>query len=300
MQENYHNPVLLDHSSKYLLHKKNGIYVDCTFGGGGHSKEFLKKLDKNAKLIAFDQDQDTLQNILNDKRFILILCNFKYLQKKIYSLGINQVDGIFLDLGVSSHQLNTPARGFSTRFNSYLDMRMNLHQDLSAMTVVNKYTEKQLKKIFFEYGELRFAPKIAKKICYERRKKLIKTTGQLKDLFNFIPKNKSNKILAQIFQAIRIEVNDELNILKILLFQAKEILATGGRLAIISYHSLEDRIVKNFFKTGFIDKEPNYDIFGNWKSDFELIKKKPITADMCEIQQNPRSRSAKLRIVKKL
>lgn len=297
---NYHNPVLLKSSVKYLIHKKEGIYVDCTFGSGKNSREFLKNLNQNAKLIAFDQDQDTLKNIFYDKRFILIPQNFRYLKKYLNSHEIKKIDGIFVDLGVSSHQLDTLERGFSTRFDGILDMRMNCNQKLSALEVINNYKEKQLRKIFFEYGELKYARKIAKQICNKRSTTLIKTTGQLKNIFNYIPSNKINKILAKIFQAIRIEVNDELNALKELLIQSKEILNNHGRLVIISYHSLEDRIVKKFLKTSLFQEEPEPDFFGNWKYDFELLIKKPIIPDSFEIKKNPRSRSAKLRAAKKI
>lgn len=299
--ENYHTPVLLEASVKNLLdNKRSGIYVDCTFGGGGHSRELLKNLDINAKLIAFDQDQDVLEHVLYDQRFIFIPHNFKYLKKQLHLYGIDKVDGVFADLGVSSHQFDTPQRGFSTRFDGILDMRMNLNQNLSALEVINNYEEKELKKILFEYGELQSYRKIAKKICDKRNKQLIKTTEQLKDLFDYLPKNKFNKTLAQIFQAIRIEVNDELNSLKKLLLQSQEILNPNGRLVIISYHSLEDRLVKKFFKTGVFEGEPQCDVFGNYKYNFQSVFNKPIVPDLVEIKQNIRSRSAKLRVGKKL
>lgn len=300
MDISYHNPVLLELVSEYLLYDKNGVYVDCTFGGGGHSKKFLKILEKKAKLIAFDQDQDSYKNLINDERFLFICENFRYLKKNLNLNGINKVNGIFLDLGVSSYQFDTPMRGFSTRFNAKLDMRMNANQPLSAWHIVNQYHEKKLIKIFFKYGELKHARKIAEKICITRNKKTIETTNDLKSIFEYIPKIKKNKILAKIFQAIRIEVNDELNALKELLLQSQDILDINSRLLVISYHSLEDRLVKKFIKSNFLNDNDQYDIFGNSNSVFKSLTKKPITPDIFEIKNNNRSRSAKLRVAKKI
>lgn len=300
MKFTYHTPVLLDLVTRYLLHDYRGVYVDCTFGGGGHSREFLKKLDKTAKLIAFDHDYDSMKNLLYDNRFLFICQNFRYLKQYLYLNKIYKVDGIFADFGVSSYQLDTAHRGFSIRFDGPLNMKMNNNQCISAFEVVNTYKEKQLSEILIKYGELKYAKKIARQICRERAKKIIKSTYELKTIFNYVPKNKICKLLTKVFQAIRIEVNDELNSIKDLLLNAKDLLKPGGRLVMISYHSLEDRLVKNFFKTGSFHGEICQDIFGNLKSDFKMLFKKPIIPDLNEIKFNSRSRSAKLRIATKI
>lgn len=300
MKSAYHNPVLLKPSINYLLHNFKGTYVDCTFGGGGHSKEILKKLDRTAKLIAFDCDQDSMQNLLYDNRFIFICQNFRYLKKYLYLNNIYKVDGIFADFGVSSYQLDNANRGFSIRFDGPLNMKMDYKQGISAFEIVNNYKEKDLIEILVKYGQLKYAKKIAKQICSQRAKSLIKTTYQLKNIFNYIPKNKINQILAKIFQAIRIEVNDELNSIKELLLNSQELLNPEGRLVVISYHSLEDRLVKKFFKTGCFNGEIYKDIFGNSNHFFKLIVKKPIIPNINEVKLNFRARSAKLRVVQKI
>lgn len=292
----YHNPVLLHDVSKYLLHNYQGTYVDCTFGGGGHAREFLNKLDKTAKLIAFDYDQDSMRNLLDDNRFLFIGQNFRYLQKYLFFHRIYKVDGIFADFGVSSYQLDNGYRGFSIKIDGPLNMKMNNNQSISAFQVVNTYQEKRLIEIFIKYGELRYAKQIAKKICETRSKKIIQSTYELKKIFDYIPKNKISKILVKIFQAIRIEVNDELNSIKELLLSTKNLLNPGGRLVMISYHSLEDRLVKSFFKTESFSGEIFKDIFGNSISNFKILFKKPIIPNVNEIKLNPRSRSAKLRV----
>lgn len=297
MKLEYHNPVLLESCIKYLLHDYKGTYVDCTFGGGGHSKAFLNNLDKNAKLVAFDCDQDTIKNLLFDDRFIFINKNFRYLKKYLYLNNIYKVDGIFADFGVSSYQIDNAHKGFSIRFNGPLNMKMDSNQDISAFEVVNTYKEKKLIKILMKYGELKHAKQIARKICIRRSNNLIQTTDQLKNIFNYMPKHKINKILAKIFQAIRIEVNDELNAIKELLLHSLELLNPKGRLVMISYHSLEDRLIKNFFKTGCFNGDTYKDMFGNSKYIFKYLIKKPIMPNLNEFQLNSRSRSAKLRAV---
>ncbi|MDR3272769.1 MAG: 16S rRNA (cytosine(1402)-N(4))-methyltransferase RsmH [Flavobacteriaceae bacterium] len=292
----YHNPVLLRSSVDALVQNPDGVYVDCTFGGGGHSAEILKKLSPKGRLFAFDQDTDALSNSILDERFTLILQNFRFLKNYLRFYQIEQVDGILADLGVSSHQFDTAERGFSTRFDNILDMRMNPNQSLSAKDVINFYSEEQLSEIFYLYGELPQPKKIAKEITGKRNEKKINTTQELKEIFSYIPAYRQNKFFAQLFQALRIEVNDEMNALKELLVQSMEVLKVGGTLVFISYHSLEDRLVKKFIKTGLFTGEPERDIFGNWHKPFELPQNKAITPDENEINENSRARSAKMRI----
>ena len=247
----YHNPVLLKESVDGLNIKPDGIYVDVTFGGGGHSKEILKRLGPNGKLFAFDQDEDALANALPDERFTLINENFRFIKRFLRFYGVKSVDGILADLGVSSHQFDVAERGFSTRFDAELDMRMSQKNDLNAYKVVNEYDDANLRRVFLDYGELKNAPAIARVIIEAREKSPIKNTEQLKVvLARFLPAHKSHKILAQIYQAIRIEVNQEMDVLKEFLEQSLEVLNPGGRLSVISYHSLEDRLVKRFIKNG--------------------------------------------------
>ncbi|MDR2122798.1 MAG: 16S rRNA (cytosine(1402)-N(4))-methyltransferase RsmH [Flavobacteriaceae bacterium] len=294
---NYHNPVLLHQSVNALIQNPEGVYVDCTFGGGGHSRLILEKLSPNGRLFAFDQDSDAKNNSIPDSRFTLIQQNFRFLKNFLRFYKIEQTDGILADLGVSSHQFDIPEKGFSTRFNGPLDMRMNIQQSFTAEEIVNSYSEDQLSDIFYLYGELSQSGKIARKIVEERKIKTIKTTEQLKEIFkNTIPVHKQNKFYAQLFQALRIEVNDELNALKELLTQSYEVLKPGGTLVFISYHSLEDRLVKKFIKTGLFEGEPERDIFGNWNKPFDLVSSKAIIPDKEEINENPRARSAKMRI----
>ncbi|WP_027387355.1 16S rRNA (cytosine(1402)-N(4))-methyltransferase RsmH [Chryseobacterium gregarium] len=291
----YHNPVLLRQSVDDLVTNQDGAYVDCTFGGGGHSREILSRLSDNGRLFSFDQDLDALKNTIEDPRFTLINQNFRFLENSLLMHGISQVDGILADLGVSSHQFDQAERGFSTRSNAPLDMRMNVMQGLDAKRVINDYDEEQLADIFYYYGELREARKLARDIVYHRKIKSINTTEDLKKLFNYLPPHKVNKFYAQLFQAIRIEVNQELEALKEMLVQSYNILKPEGRLVVISYHSLEDRLVKRFLKNGMFEGEPERDIYGNYKKAFELVKSKAIIPDDKEIKENSRARSAKMR-----
>ncbi|WP_300675040.1 16S rRNA (cytosine(1402)-N(4))-methyltransferase RsmH [Soonwooa sp.] len=296
----YHNPVLLKDSVDALVTNPDGVYVDCTFGGGGHSREILSRLSPEGRLFSFDQDTDALKNALDDSRFTLINQNFRFLENSMLMYGVPQVDGILADLGVSSHQFDEADRGFSIRSNAPLDMRMNVMQGLDAKKVINEYEEEQLADIFYYYGELREARKLARQIVHHRKNKLIETTQDLKDIFSYIPSHKSNKFFAQVFQAVRIEVNQELDVLKEMLLQSYKILKPEGRLVVISYHSLEDRLVKRFLKNGMFEGEPERDIYGNFKKSFDLIKTKAIIPDDKEIEENSRARSAKMRIGSKV
>lgn len=291
----YHNPVLLQQSVDDLVTNSDGIYVDCTFGGGGHSREILSRLSEKGKLYSFDQDLDALKNNIDDERFTLINQNFRFLENSLLMYGVSEVDGILADLGVSSHQFDEADRGFSTRSDAPLDMRMNVLQSLDAKKVINEYEEEALADIFYHYGELREARKLAREIVHQRKSKKINTTEDLKKLFSYIPPHKQNKFFAQVFQAIRIEVNQELEVLKEMLLQAYKILKPGGRLVVISYHSLEDRLVKRFLKNGMFEGEPQRDIYGNYAKAFELIKSKATIPDDKEIEENSRARSAKMR-----
>ncbi len=296
----YHNPVLLKETVDGLDIRPDGIYVDVTFGGGGHSKEILKRLDERGKLFAFDQDQDAQGNILEDNRFVLIPENFRYVKRFLRLHGLRKVDGILGDFGVSSHQFDVAERGFSTRFESDLDMRMNQNDALSAYHVVNDYEEEDLRRVFWQYGELRNAPKLARAILGSREKEVIKTSEQLKEVLRmFLPKHKEHKILAQIYQAIRIEVNQEIEALKEFLTQTEQLLETGGRLSLISYHSLEDRLVKRYIRNGLFEGEPEKDMYGNFEVPFKKIGKLIIPSQE-EINSNNRARSAKLRIAQRL
>ncbi|UFH47679.1 16S rRNA (cytosine(1402)-N(4))-methyltransferase RsmH [Flavobacterium galactosidilyticum] len=295
----YHNPVLLHASVDGLNIKPDGIYVDVTFGGGSHSKEILSRLGPNGKLFAFDQDEDALANALDDERFTLINDNFRFIKRFLRFYGIKSVDGILGDLGVSSHQFDVPERGFSTRFDAGLDMRMSQKNDLNAYKVVNEYDEDNLKRVFLDYGELKNAPVLARTILEARELNPIKTTDKLKEvLARHLPDRVRNKILAQIYQAIRIEVNQEMDVLKEFLEQSLEILNPEGRLSVISYHSLEDRLVKRFMKNGMFEGEPERDFFGNFSVPFKSVGKL-IVPDAAEIKENNRARSAKLRIAEK-
>ena len=296
----YHNPVLLNETVDGLNIKPNGVYVDVTFGGGGHSKEILKRLGANGKLIAFDQDKDALENTIDDSRFLLINQNFRFLKQFLRFHGYKKVDGILGDFGVSSHQFDVAERGFSTRFEADLDMRMNRDSNFSAYTIVNKYEENQLRDVLFNYGELRNAPAMARVIVEKRQEEKIKTSEQLKKVLGrFLPAHKENKILAQIYQAIRIEVNQELEALKEFLLQTNEVLESGGRISLISYHSLEDRLVKRFIRNGMFEGEPEKDVFGRVDVPFKAVGKFIIPSKI-EIKENNRARSAKLRIAEKI
>ncbi|SHG74137.1 16S rRNA (cytosine1402-N4)-methyltransferase [Flavobacterium micromati] len=295
----YHNPVLLHASVDGLNIKPDGIYVDVTFGGGGHSKEILSRLGPNGKLFAFDQDEDALANALADERFTLINENFRFIKRFLRFYGIKSVDGILADLGVSSHQFDVPERGFSTRFDAGLDMRMSQKNDLNAYKVVNEYDEANLRRVFLDYGELKNAPVLAKTILEAREFNPIKTTDKLKEILSqHLPERVKNKVLAQIYQAIRIEVNQEMDVLREFLEQSLEVLNIDGRLSVISYHSLEDRLVKRFMKNGMFEGEPERDFFGNFSVPFKTVGKL-IVPDNAEIKENNRARSAKLRIAEK-
>lgn len=300
MTMEYHNPVLLTETVDGLHIDPNGVYVDVTFGGGGHSREILKRLGDGGKLIAFDQDKDALENAIDDPRFLLINENFRFLKRFLRFYGYKQVDGILGDFGVSSHQFDVADRGFSTRFEADLDMRMNQESEFSAYNVVNNYDEKQLRNVLSQYGELRAAAGMARVIVEARYNDEIKTSEQLKKaLGRFLPKHKENKILAKVYQAIRIEVNQELEVLKEFLLQTQEVIKPGGRLSLISYHSLEDRLVKRFMRDGQFEGQPEKDVFGRVEVPFKPVGKFIIPSEE-EIKENNRARSAKLRIAEKL
>ncbi|WP_298766240.1 16S rRNA (cytosine(1402)-N(4))-methyltransferase RsmH [uncultured Polaribacter sp.] len=292
----YHNPVLLNESVDALAIKADGVYVDVTFGGGGHSKEILKRLGVNGRLFGFDQDPDALENVIDDERFTLIPENFRYITRFLRFHGVRKVDGVLADLGVSSHQFDEAERGFSIRFDGDLDMRMNQKSKVSAQEIINNYSEEKLADILFLYGELRNSRNIAKTIVEKRQEAKITTSFQLKEVLKrYLPKAKEHKILAQIFQAIRIEVNEELEVLKEFLEQMPNLLKEEGRLSVISYHSLEDRLVKRFIRTGMFSGEPEKDFFGNTKEPLQKVGKLIIPTPQ-EINTNNRARSAKLRI----
>ena len=295
----YHNPVLLKETVDGLNIRPDGIYVDVTFGGGGHSREIMSRLGHGGKLFAFDQDLDALKNAIDDDRFMLINENFRFIKRFLRFHGTKQVDGILADLGVSSHQFDVAERGFSTRFEAELDMRMDQKGEVSAYNVVNEYDEQEISRVLFNYGELKNARAMASVIVAARQDAPIKNSEKLKEvLARFLPAHKSNKILAQIYQAIRIEVNQEMDVLKEFLEQSLEILKPGGRLSVISYHSLEDRLVKRFVKNGMFEGEPERDFFGNFEVPFKTIEKLIVPSEE-EIAINNRARSAKLRVAEK-
>tara|TARA_B100001057_G_scaffold320229_1_gene320479 strand:+ start:410 stop:1303 length:894 start_codon:yes stop_codon:yes gene_type:complete len=296
----YHNPVLLNESISGLNINPSGIYVDVTYGGGGHSQEILKNLDSNGKLIAFDQDQDAIENKSNDSRLNLVKSNFRYLNNFLNYFQIEEIDGLLADFGISSHQIDNKSRGFSIRFDSELDMRMNSTQKIDAKIIINNYDKDQLEYIFKNYGELKNYKKVNEKIISERTKKSINTTGDLKNILSPLVKAKDqNKFLAQVFQSIRIEVNDELEVIRTLLSDSSKYLKKGGRLVCISYHSLEDRIVKKFIQNGGYNDEVISDLYGNKNFIFKKVGKM-IKPSIEEIKLNNRSRSAKLRIAEKI
>ena len=297
----YHLPVLLDETIELLAIKPDGIYVDCTFGGGGHSKAILEKLTGAARLVVFDQDEAARQNLLNDKRLLFIPHNFRHIKRFLQLHGIKEVDGILADLGASSHQLNERDRGFSTRFDAKLDMRMDRRQSQTAMTVLNNYSENQLHKLFEKYGQVTNSKTLARIIVEVRKTASLQTTNGFKDIVSSIVKGNPNKYFAQVFQALRIEVNDEFGALKEMLEQAPQLLKKGGRVAVITFHSLEDRIVKVFFREGtFKINEENPFLMEKISKPLKAINKKPIEATEEEIRRNPRSRSAKLRVAEKV
>ena len=297
---NYHVPVLLNESIETLAIKADGIYVDCTFGGGGHSRAILQRLNEKGKLIAFDQDDDARKNLPKDERVIFVSQNFRHLQRFLRLHKITKVDGILADLGVSSHQFDEAVRGFSIRFDAALDMRMDQRQTITAADVLKNFTERQLHKMLEQYGEVTNAKTLAKTIVQQRSLTGFKTINEFKQGVQSVVKGNPQKYFAQVFQALRIEVNDELGALKELLEQIPTLLKPGGRTAIITFHSLEDRIVKNFFKTGTFSEKEIDDIYGGRpENPFNIITKKPILPGTTESKQNKRSRSAKLRVVEK-
>jgi len=301
LHQPYHIPVLLHETIGALKLHASGIYVDCTFGGGGHSKAILEKLGEKGKLVVFDQDEDAKQNVPDDPRIIFVPHNFRHLQRFLRLHNIQYADGIIADLGVSSHQFDEAERGFSTRFDAPLDMRMDRRQQLQASDVVNTYSEQQLHKLFEQYGEVTNAKTLARTIVAIRDTTSIKTIESFKNAIRRIVKGNPNKYFAQVFQALRIEVNDELAALKELLLQIPALLKPGGRVAIITFHSLEDRLVKNFFRRGtFEETESHPYIMTEIVNELKVITKKPLLAGENEIKQNPRSRSAKLRVAEKV
>ena len=299
--ETYHIPVLLQESIDGLDIKPDGVYVDVTFGGGGHSKEILRRLGPNGRLYSFDQDEDAENNILNDNRFTFVRSNFRYLRNWMRYYGEEHIDGLLADLGVSSHHFDDETRGFSFRFDAPLDMRMNKRSGTIAAEIIKNYDEEQLADVLYLYGELKNARKIASAITKARVGKDIMTTGDLiQAIEKLIPREREKKELAKVFQALRIEVNHEMEALKDMLNGAKEVLCEGGRLSVITYHSLEDRIVKNIMKTGNAEGKVKQDFFGRTEAPFRQINGKVIIPSDQEQEQNPRSRSAKLRIAEKI
>jgi 16S rRNA (cytosine1402-N4)-methyltransferase len=297
----YHKPVLLRESVEGLNINPDGVYVDVTFGGGGHSAEILKKLSVNGRLYAFDQDADAAANVPDDGRFVLIRQNFRYLRKYLKFYNALPIDGLLADLGISSHQIDVPERGFSTRHDANLDMRMDVNAPLTARKIVNTYTEEQLQAVFSSYGEIINSRTLARTLVAERQKEPVATVSGLKKaIAPCVTRGKENQYYAQVFQALRIEVNQELEVLKELLVQSGEVLKKGGRLVVISYHSLEDRLVKNYINKGKFEGEVEKDIFGNPEGvPLKAVSRKPVEAGEEEVRDNPRSRSAKLRIAEK-
>lgn len=296
----YHVPVLLQEVISGLQIDPSGIYVDCTFGGGGHSRGILQQLNSDGKLIAFDQDEDAIKNLPTDNRVIFIPHNFRHLQRFLRFHKISKVNGILADLGVSSHQFDVVERGFSTRFNTPMDMRMNLGEKLNAANVINTYAEEKLHRLFEQYGEVTNAKTLAKLIVQLRKLQSLNTVNEFKNALYPVVKGNPEKYFAKVFQALRIEVNDEMGALKEMLQQAPGVLKEGGRIAVITFHSLEDRIVKNFFKNGNFDEEQENNLYGTiQKNDLKIITKKPIVPSQQELKNNPRSRSSKLRIAEK-
>ncbi|HEY6161555.1 MAG TPA: 16S rRNA (cytosine(1402)-N(4))-methyltransferase RsmH [Bacteroidia bacterium] len=296
----YHNPVLLKECIEGLNIRKDGVYADVTFGGGGHSREILKHLGDKGRLFGFDQDEEAYGNALPDERFVLVKENFRNLEEALRERGVERIDGLLADLGVSSHQFDTAGRGFSIRFDAALDMRMSKTLKHTAADVLNDFSEQDLKKVFREYGEIENAAQLARTIFAERKKARIRTVSELKNVIaGLVRKGKENQYLAQVFQALRIEVNDELNALKELLEQSARMIKGGGRLVVMSYHSLEDRLVKNYIRDGKFEGDADTDFYGNRIVPFKAINRKPIEPSDQEIRTNNRARSAKLRIAEK-
>lgn len=296
----YHVPVLLQEAIDALQIQPKGVYVDCTFGGGGHSRKILEQLGRSGRLIVFDQDKDAVKNVPNDPRILFIPQNFRHLSRFLRLHKIKEVNGVLADLGISSHQINVPHRGFSTRFDAPMDMRMNQDEALTAATVVKTYPEEKLHKIFEQFGEVTNSKTLAKTIVTLRKNQSLDTINEFKKALYPIVKGNPEKYFAQVFQALRIEVNDEMGALKDMMMQAAQVLVNGGRMAVITFHSLEDRPVKNFFRYGTFEEEPEKDLFGNTKeSGWKIINKKPIVPSSEELKQNPRSRSSKLRVAER-
>ncbi len=296
----YHNPVMLKECLEALNIRANGTYVDVTFGGGGHSRAILEKLGPEGRLIAFDQDPDAKENIIDDERFSFVDQNFSFLKNQLRFLGIQKVDGILADLGVSSHQFDAADRGFSIRFDATLDMRMDQLREKDAKMILNTYSEQELHKIFGMYGEVHNAKTLASVIVKARLIDAIESVGAFRELIRpLVKRGKENQYYAQVFQALRIEVNEELDVLKEFLMQSVQVLKPGGRLVVMSYHSLEDRLVKNFIQKGKFSGELEKDIYGNVNTPLEAVSRKAITATEEEIKINNRARSAKLRIAEK-
>ena len=296
----YHNPVLLDQSIKGLNIDPEGIYVDATFGGGGHSKKILDSLE-GGMLYAFDMDQDAIKNKINHKNFKCIHANYKHMKRFLKLEGVISVNGILADLGISSYQIDSASRGFSFRFNSNLDMRMNINSPITGQHVINKYSEEELSNVFYNYGEIRESKRVSRKIVEFRKKHPIITTMDLKNVLDSIsPYYKKKKFFSKVFQSIRIEVNDEINSLKEMLLDGVSLLKSRGRFVVLSYHSLEDRLVKNLFKRGNLEGNIESDLFGNSYNNLNDITKKVIVASEEEKQENPRSRSVRLRIAEKI
>jgi 16S rRNA (cytosine1402-N4)-methyltransferase len=295
----YHRPVLLEEAIAALEINPDGIYVDVTYGGGGHSKEILKQLSAKGKLVAFDQDTDAANNVVQDERLLFVNQNFKHLKKYLKALGTFPVNGILADLGVSSYQFDTPERGFSFRFDAELDMRMSKDLAHSAKEVLMNYSESELLKIFSEYGEVRNSKTLAARIVEARKTQKFETINDFLQAIDSVVIGIKNKYLAQVFQALRIEVNEEMQVLEAMLQQALELLQPEGKLVVLSYHSLEDRMVKNFMKTGNIKGDIEKDLYGNYDKPFSIITKKPIEASEAEVKENPRARSAKMRVASK-
>lgn len=297
----YHIPVLLHDAVKMLITDIDGVYVDVTFGGGGHSSEILNQISNKAKLVAFDQDVDALENLIDDERFVFVPQNFAYVKNNLRLNRLYPVDGLLADLGVSSHQFDTAERGFSFRFDADLDMRMDKKVSLDAKKVLNEYDEVKLFEVFKLYGELKNARSIASRVVYKRADKPFKTIEDLKSaLFNLAPRMKENRFFAQVFQALRIEVNQEMEVLKLLLEQMSDVIKEGGRIVFITYHSLEDRMVKNFVKTGNVAGVLEKDFYGNVLRPFKEVNRKPIISDEEELLSNPRARSAKMRVAERI
>lgn len=294
----YHEPVLLKESVEGLQVKAGGVYVDVTYGGGGHSKAILERLG-NGKLVAFDQDEDAGQQVVDDERVVFVHQNFRHLKRYLKLYNLIPVDGILADLGISSHQIDTPERGFSTRYDAGLDMRMDQSGGTTAREVLNNYTAEDLQDLFSKYGEVRNAKTLAQVIVQARQVQPVETIAQFKEIISTIIKGNEHRYLAQVFQALRIEVNREMEALEELLVQSTEVLKEGGRLCVISYHSLEDRPVKNFIKSGNTSGVPDKDLFGRFEQPLKAVNRKPIVPDDEEVKRNPRARSAKLRIAVK-